>query len=334
MSKNHPKEKKQKITHRKILDSSDEERIKDNNNNYSLAEALRNSQSSIVDLAHDFGLERSKVEKSFLLHSIGRMLIYSPKIDSKYRSQKEKLLYTEHSLENPYTLDKKRVINTEDLGITLSNLEDLLALGRLMRRSQVRSYKDIRNYNEVIETRATVRFASRNNVTGSNVIEDLVVNNKGFSRGKLKKGEPYKPSTDIVQLCLPNDDGDYPSAYRGNRLNRGKSAVSQVAAAGNLAAEDIKDGDGQELEDAIEMIHGLREKISEKFPDINNDSFIADSIRKVCRGEPLFELAENHDIQGQIYALTYLLFKTEVYRSPAALVNHGSDCKNRGKVPR
>ena len=324
MSKDYPEVKKQKTTHREIVDSSDDEKIKDNNNNYSLAEALRNSRSSITDLAQDFDLESSKVEKSFLLHSVGRMLIYSPKVDAKYRTQKERLLYTQNSRANPYTLDSEGKIDSEALDIKVRNLEDLLALGRLMRRSQVRTYLNINDSDGVIETRAAINMSSNNNATRSTVIEDLVVSYKGFARGRQKRGEKYKPNTDIVQLGLEDERGDYPSAYRGNRYNRGKSSVTQVLEAGSsvLKGGDLEEKGNEELESAITTIGNLREKISEKFPDSNNDAFIADSIRKVCRGEPLFELSTSQDIQHQIYSLTYLLFKTEVYRSPAALVGN------------
>ena len=314
---------------RKISDSSDEDEIKKANEEYNLEEVFRGARSSFADMAQDLELDRSKIEKSFLLHSIARMVIYSPKIDSKYREHKERLIQTQSS-EGPYTLDDESKIDTESLNIEVKNISDLLALGRLMRRSQVRSYKDMSYADKPSEVNAKIKFTSNNQNTGSDVKEDLVASYSGLG----KKGFP---STDMVHLGLPGGESDYGSIRQGNQYNLGESVIHQVASSSKTASkksDNLGDIGSKDLEDAARVITELKQEISLFFPEKDKDVYIANSIRKACKGESLLELKINTDSQGEeeiknkqdiqdkVYALTYLLFKTEVYRSPAALISH------------
>lgn len=304
-----------------IADSSDEESIKQENEEYDLKTSI--SDNRFNSDAENLGVEVNTLKKSFLMHSIGRMAIYNPRIDKKYRDHKEDLLRTNKS-SGSVKLDSDSQINTQELGIKVENIEDLIALGRLMRRSQVRSHKIIkrdRSFKKSTVTRATINFTSNNEITGHHVVEDLVL-----SYGGIGRGGKVMPNTDMVDLQLSSDKGDYNSAYEGNKYNRGASSINNVAAASETTAADnnLAKGDSERLEEVARTLSRLNTAVSKNFKKENNDAFIADCIRKVCKGEPLFELADpkNEGIKNQVYSLTYLLFKTEVYRSPAALISN------------
>ena len=198
-------------------------------------------------------------------------------------------------------------------------LEGLFVLGRFLRRSQIRSYKNVnevedkkpyreRDYkrDQRIDVLATI--SSRNKRQTVDVHESLVANYNGLGGNSF-------PNTDMVSLEGESGKGDYSSAYKDNSSNYGKTNVGQVV----NAAMQLEQNPG--LPEAIEAINTLKDKIAEKYPQSDNDAFIAELIRKVCMAEPLSP-SLGEDITRRIYAMTYLLFKTEVMRSPAALVSH------------
>ncbi len=293
-------------------DSSDEEEIKSKNRQYNLLQALEQTDfaklSSRINL-YTYGtravIDETQIVKSFLLHNLGRMIIYSPKIEEKYRALKQEFLPHNQLLSR----SSEEVIDTDALGIKTQNLEDLLALGRLMRRSQIRLFSTLDN-NVTQRIPAKILFSAKNQRTASKVTETLVANSNGLGASSF-------PSTDMVDLH--SRKGDYSSAYKDNRYLHGHNSINQTTAAAKILSEK---NDNKELGDAVNLIDSLRGEIAQCFPNENSDTFIADAIRKVCKGEPLLNIPNSQDIQDKIYSLTYLLFKTEVYRSPAALVSH------------
>lgn len=303
MSKDNKRKTRAEVT-KLYNDSSDEETIESRNQKYD----LNNSGIDFDDLAKELEVDRNSVIKSVLLHNIGRMVIYSPKIEKKYREYKDNLLSERRSLK---LVDEN--IKVQDLGVEVQGLEDIVAVGRLLRRSQIRVYKNIFGYNEEKRVTAEVKISSKRQKTSSVVREDLVVNYSGLGGGK------NYPNTDMVDLNGESKKGDYTSAYSDNEGNYGEVAVSQFIEASQKVA---KEGESSDLDSAINTISELREEIQKHYPEVNSDIFIAESIRKVCRSEPLLEISTDGNVVNKIYALAYLLFKTEVYRSPAALVNH------------
>lgn len=282
-------------------DSSDEEEMEKENREYNLYGV---DFAKIARAKELKGTNKDQIVKSFLLHTIGRMVIYSPKIEKIYRGYKNQYLPSPKQTLGNKDGDK---INVESLGIQTKNIEDIIALGRLLKRSQVRSYKTIYGYNESREVAVDTKITSgTTHKTQSAVQETLIAGYNGLARKTF-------PSTDMVNLRGESGKGDYATAYKNIDKNYPKVQVEQFT----KAASQVK-----ELKEEIIAIKKLKEEIIKHYPSVNSDVFIAESIRKVCRSEPLFHISGNQEISDKIYALTYLLFKTEVYRSPAALINH------------
>jgi hypothetical protein len=378
------------------LDSSDEEDIAQQDKEFDLAAVNVDFDA----LSKELGAEKSQVIKSFLLHNLGRMIIFSPQIDVKYREYKEKYLDQTTSLKTKEETDKRPRLQTNDFVGQVTGLEDLIVLGRLLRRSQVRLYKKMNkefddeikrcelliqekcehavedsnlslnqlfegaqlkpNWKEILPANyrktfigcgsgryhrvygieekniseevlqalhkannkllyrqeqridAEIEMISRNQTSGSVVGEELVASYNGLGSSTQDRS---KSNTDMVDLR--GTGGSYKASFKDQQFTHGKVGVDHTT----QAAKKVKTENPDELKQALEVITSLKGEIAEQYPRVNQDAFIAESIRKICRAEPLQE-GIDPKIVDQIYALTYLLFKTEVFRSPAALINN------------
>ena len=304
-------------------DSSDEELLKKQEKEFS----GNFNDEDIQELSLKLDVPKHQIVKSLVLHNIGRMALNSPQVDKEYRKRKAEHLPEKTFLKKPSTTDQQggsksevaNEISTKDLIGEVVGVEGLFVLGRFLRRSQIRSYKNVnevenakpyreRNYrrDQRIDVLATI--SSKNKKQAIDVHESLVANFNGLAGNS-------SPNTDMVSLEGESRKGDYSSAYKDNSSNYGRVNVGQVVS----AASQLEQNKG--LEEAIETIKTLKQEIAKKHPQQDSDVFIAESIRKVCMAEPLSS-SLGVDITKRIYALTYLLFKTEVMRSPAALVSH------------
>lgn len=309
-------------------DSSDEEEIAAQNNRFDLLYNF--TKINFKELAKEHGLGKgTEVENSWLLHTIGKMVVFSPEINANYYSHKQRLLLRNKDKKRTHsqnivksglrdagllremrtTLDK---ISTKESGVGVSNLKELLVFGRLSNRSMKRSYRNAKDKNDRDDHQipSQIQFFDKSNTSGAEVNEQLVFNSKGLSNSS----HPYM---DRVNLNLPNNRGDYESAYKGNRHTYGLQATEQVISSSQKAAEEP----GREsLKEAAGLIASFKEDIASHFPQNISDAYIAGWIRQICRGEPLFGFDDK--MNAKLYSLTYLLFKTETFRSPAALVSN------------
>ena len=107
--------------------------------------------------------------------------------------------------------------------------------------------------------------------------------------------------------------------------NLGRQELHRVSSSMRQASQkgDVNDNQKKDLEGAATAITDLKNEIAKFFPEGEKDSYIANCIRRACQGEALVEVQveksqdkdeqeTKRDIQDKIYALTCLLFKTEV----------------------
>jgi len=293
-------------------DSSDEELLKKHENEFN----GNLNDKDIQKLSIKLDAPKHQIVKSLVLHNIGRMALHTPQVHKEYRKRKSEHLPEKTFLKNPSTADPQGASQSEDTNkISMKDLigevvglEGLFVLGRFLRRSQIRSYKNITEYKREQRIDVLATISSRNKRQTVDVHESLVANYNGLGGNSF-------PNTDMVSLEGESGKGDYSSAYKDNSSNYGIANVGQVV----NAASQLEQTKG--LQDAIEIIKTLKQEIAEKHPQQDSDVFIAELIRKVCMAEPLSP-SLGADITKRIYAMTYLLFKTEVMRSPAALVSH------------
>lgn len=304
-------------------DSSDEELLKKQEKEFS----SNLNDEDIQTLSLKLNAPKHQIVKSLVLHNIGRMALHTPQVDREYRKRKAEHLPEKTFLKKPSTTDPQGASQSEDANkISMKalirevvGLEGLFVLGRFLRRSQIRSYKNVnevedkkpyreRDYKRDQRIDVLATLSSRNKRQTVDVHESLVANYNGLGGNSF-------PSTDMVSLEGESGGGDYSSAYKDNSSNCGIANVGQVVNAASQLEQN------NELQEAIEIIKTLKQEIAEKHPQQDSDIFIAELIRKVCLAEPLSP-SLGADITKRIYAMTYLLFKTEVMRSPAALVSN------------
>jgi len=311
-------------------DSSDEELLKKHEKEFN----SHLNDEVIKELSAELGAPKHQIVKSLVIHNIGRMALHTPQIDREYRKRKAQHLPEKTFLKKPSTADGQggiqsvvaNEISMKDLGGEVVGLEGLSALGRFLRRSQIRSYKNInevenaklfkeRDYKREQRIDVIATITSKNKRQTVEVREILVANYNGLGGSSF-------PNTDMVLLEGKSGRGDYSSAYKDNSSNYGKANVDQVVnASSKLEPDELRSGQHESLQQAIDTLGVLKDEIAKKHPQQDSDAFIAELIRKVCMAEPLSE-GLGVDITKRIYALTYLLFKTEVIRSPGALVSH------------
>jgi len=292
----------------------------------------------------DLTLTQTEVIKSFLLHNFGRMYIYAPNIDKVYRKQKSLFkAYFRKNKKRRYFLYQKTLFKNEvgryeakskivmenvkeNQNFTIHNLQELLILGRILRRSQIRKYREISNIDYEDLTEVHINFSPYSNKGSSLVKETLIATKKGLGRPSSKMvtyqfRKSIFPSCDMVHL--PSEKGDYKSAYKDIQYFLTESELSNLRKIAKDLSEnkDIK----EETKEKLRLIIGLMEDEDVKELLKNNlhsqksmDQIIAELIKNACLGKDL----NINNKQEKIYALTYLLFKTEVYRSPSALINN------------
>lgn len=293
-------------------DSSDEEKLKKHEKEFS----GKLKDEDIQKLSLKLDVPKHQIVKSLVLHNIGRMALHTPQVDKEYRKRKADHLPEKTFLKKPSTTDQQgssqsqvaSKISMKALIGEVVGLEGLFVLGRFLRRSQIRSYKSITDCRKEQRIEVLATISSRNKQQDVVVHEKLVANYNGLGG----KSSPY---TDMVSLRGESGWENYSSAYKDNRSNYGRTNVGQVV----NAAMQLEQNKG--LQEAIETINTLKFEIARQYPQQDCDAFIAELIRKVCMAEPLSP-SLGDDITKRIYAMTYLLFKTEVMRSPAALVSH------------
>lgn len=244
----------------------------------------------------------------------------------------------------------------------VSDLTSLLALGRLTRRSQIRKYRNLKEENrafyrsklgnigglsqqkkqkkmrdtgnlEEVKNKGQkknladlyVNFRSQNNKSFHIVRETLVAGTKGLSSHQSKnqqssENSPIKidtvhffPETQINETTIP-----YQSLYNSNKYITGENVAEQIS----QVIKEIKENkQTQNVRKFEEGFNDNKKDIEQsKYLGQYNDQHIARLIRRICLGESISEVYK--PIRDKIYPLTYLLFKTEVYRSPAALISN------------
>lgn len=365
-------------------DSSDEEEIDERRQSYDLMDAIKSNEFDkfLNWMVQEFreiegyegkSLTKKQVLKSFLLHSVGRMAIYSPDVGNKARIKKEKLLTSTldkqfkgfdtrwgepkipRKMMKESKLPKKGIhgatgkIDEQDgHPFVICDLKDLLAFGRTLRRNQIRKSRNIYDMYSVDSDfcykpqlrEVSVRFGSYGNDNiAANVTETLVVSNNGLSRGG------GFPKTDMVHLMLQGvtfsgegkryDNADTRSSESYKAAGREASKIQPKAILASIigACGELKSNPNtqKEKKEAINQCLSALKKIEDDLiPYLGDEKqrhhFVADSIQKACLGEcidfPFEGTKEQRSIKDKIYILTYLLFKTEVFRSPAGLVNH------------
>ena len=137
----------------------------------------------LTALSTNLGIDLKKVEKSFILHSIGRMAIYSPEVEKVYRTHKNKNLRSKTNKVGKRTIDQDAKVNTQELNVKVENITDLLALRRLIRRSQLRKYNDFDTNNYQYSTiSAKIKFYLKKQKNRLKVEENLVTSTKGLGK--------------------------------------------------------------------------------------------------------------------------------------------------------
>jgi hypothetical protein len=279
-------------------------------------------------------IEQSEIIKSFLLHNFGRMYIYSPKIDKLYRnnkrflstnSKKKRRFFYEELLKDRQYHATKRIKPSQNEEFTVNNLQQLLILGRILRRSQIRRHREILDFckesnkgqEHLVEIHTNFSLHSKDN--NSIVKETLVMSEKGLGRPR------NFPSCDMVHL--PFNKGDYTSAYKSIQCLPANFNILRMTNVSQKLGpnKEIQEETKEKLKIFENLINDESiKKLLENnlFSQKISDQIIAELMNDACRGKDLKLKEISKEAQEKIYALTYLLFKTEVYRSPAALINN------------
>lgn len=329
-------------------DSSDEEEIDRNNNEFRIKidQEFIEQISRNLNMNHDY--QKEQIVNSIILHNLGRMIIFSPEIDDKYRILKNQYLKKNETLIQEDSGEKKiRGLIDLDKIISTKSLSDILVIGRLTRRSQIRISRALKkeNSDEEYVVRTSLTISSRNDsdiedgrisLSKSLVTEDLAVSSKGLSlvvgRSDFVLFEPkcnYKSiAKDIKKLYNYynfNRFEDSLQSYKNAASKELEELSKEKETKNSETIDDIKKN--QKLAQSLkDNSYAIKNKISAKYETKNGDIFIGESIKKICKSEaPLDEVFYDDQIKKfnhDLYSLTYLLFKTEVFRSPAALINN------------
>jgi len=273
------------------------------------------------------------------------MYVYSSEIDEPYRKNKKLLgaYYTKSKKKRKFlnqstfennTMGKfgvKSKIGQKDDKFTIHNLQELLALGRILRRSQIRKHGEIKDLSFKDDlTEAHINFCVKFGNSSALVKETLIASKSGLGRTDTERNystgrkQVCFPSCDMVHL--PSDKGDYNSGYKDIQYLPAESNFDNTISTLSKSKANITNSeDERNLDKIIRLMKGLsigaQNEIIKKFHcQKTADQINAQLINNVCCGKDISNISSKY--QEKIYAITYLLFKTEVYRSPATLINN------------
>jgi hypothetical protein len=275
-------------------------------------------------------ISTNEITKSSLLHNFGRMHIYSPNVNDFYRNKKKSLttsffrskkcrlcLQEQNLYREEFYASHKLINNQNEPSFPIKNLTDLLGTGRFLRRSQIRKSRELKDMNKDdsfnTATKIDINFSSFSKETSSTVIETLMTSKKGLGRAGIF------PNCDMVFL---GKKGDYLNIREtikflpAQALLKRLQETSESLQTSKEVSKEIKETFNLYINLTKELAPSLESNLySQKVSDQKISQLITD----VCRGK---NINISDSAKNIVYSLTYLLFKTEVYRSPAALINN------------